>query len=131
MAIYPRIFTRATSKKTRSTPDYECHLMDRTYWHTMAWDAPRNLDSKYPKWQSVYYHFYRWSRNGTLNKINQALNQLVRIQAGRAAFPSLMCVDSQSVKLSTFIDAMRGLAVPRRMLIRKSMEEKDKPLSIR
>jgi transposase len=77
------------------------------------------LDSKYPKWQSVYYHFYRWSRNGTLDKINQALNQLVRIQAGRASLPSLICVDSQSVKLAPFIYEWRGLDANKKVNGRK------------
>ena len=44
----------------------------------------------------------------TIDTINGALNKLVRTQAGRAALPSLMCVDSQSVKLAPFIYERRG-----------------------
>ena len=84
-------------------------IINAILWIVRTGTQWRNLDSKYPKWQSVYYHFYRWSRNGTLDRINQGLNQLVRIQAGRSAFSSLMCVDSQSVKLAPFIYEWRGL----------------------
>jgi transposase len=83
-------------------------IMNAILWIVRTGTQWRNLDSKYPKWQSVYYHFYRWSRNGTFENINHALNKLARLQAGRAALPSLMCVDSQSVKLSPFIAEHRG-----------------------
>jgi transposase len=83
-------------------------VMNAILWLVRTGAQWRNLDSRYPKWQSVYYHFYRWSRDGTIEIINQALNKLVRLQAGRAALPSLMCVDSQSVKLSPFIAEWRG-----------------------
>ena len=84
-------------------------IMNGILWIVRSGSQWRNLDSKYPKWQSVYYHFYHWSRNGTIDTINRALNQLVRIKADRAALPSLMCVDSQSVKLSPFIAEWRGV----------------------
>jgi len=83
-------------------------IMNAILWIVRTGTQWRNLDSKYPKWQWVYYHFYRWSRNGTLERINQGLNQLVRIQAGRATLPSLMCVDSQWVKLAPFIYEWTG-----------------------
>jgi len=83
-------------------------IFNAILWIVRTGTQWRNLDSKYPKWQSVYYHFYRWSRNGTVDRINQALNQLVPIQAGRAPLPSLTCVDSQSVKLAVRIAKDRG-----------------------
>jgi len=94
-------------------------IINAILWIVRTGSQWRNLDSKYPKWQSVYYHFYRWSRNGTLERLNQALNQWVRIQAGRAAFPSLMCVDSQSVKLAPFIYEWRGLDANKKVNGRK------------
>ena len=88
-------------------------------WLVRSGSQWRNLESKYPKWQSVYYHFYRWSRNGTLEKINRALNSRIRLQAGRAALPSLMCIDSQSVKLAPFIGQHRGLDANKKVNGRK------------
>lgn len=94
-------------------------ILNAILWMVRSGSQWRNLESKYPKWQSVYYHFYRWSRNGTLENINQALNRLVRLQAGREALPSLMCVDSQSVKLAPFIAEHRGLDAHKKVNGRK------------
>jgi transposase len=94
-------------------------IMNAILWLVRTGVQWRHLESKYPPWQSVYYHFYRWSRNGTLEKINHALNKLVRLQAGRAALPSLMCVDSQSVKLSPFIAQHRGIDANKKINGRK------------
>ena len=33
----------------------------------------RALPLEYPPWSSVYYHFAKWSKNGTLEAINIAL----------------------------------------------------------
>lgn len=41
--------------------------------------------------------------------INDALNQSDRERQGKEPFPSLMCIDSQSVKLSPMIHEHRGL----------------------
>lgn len=68
----------------------------------------RNLPSSYPSWRAVNYYFEQWKRNGTLQRINDTLNQLDRQQQGKEAFPSLMCIDSQSVKLTPMIYEHRG-----------------------
>jgi transposase len=94
-------------------------IMNAMLWVVRTGAQWRNLDSKYPNWQSVYYHFYRWSRDGTLEIINRALNGLVRQQAGRAALPSLICADSQSVKLAPFIVEWRGLDANKKVNGRK------------
>jgi len=53
-----------------------------------------------PNWQAVYYYFDKWKTNGLLEKINLALNKLDRKSQGREEYPSILCIDSQSVKLS-------------------------------
>lgn len=60
----------------------------------------RNLPSEYPSWSSVYYHFAKWSQDGTLERINTALCQLDRLKRGRQATPTAALIDSQSVKTS-------------------------------
>ena len=56
------------------------------------------LPKEYPKYQSVYHHFARWSREGAWEAINTALREQVRLAAGREAQPSAASLDSQSVK---------------------------------
>ena len=43
-------------------------------------------------------YFRRWTRNGLWLKINAVLLARVRLEAGRQAQPSLIIIDSQSVK---------------------------------
>ncbi len=49
-------------------------------------------------WQTAYYYFRQWQKDGTWQKINDALRAEVRRQAGREAEPSAAILDSQSVK---------------------------------
>jgi transposase len=69
----------------------------------------RNLDSRYPKWTAVYRYFYIWSADGTFEEINAALNEIERQRQEKDATPSLVCIDSQSVKLAPMIFEERGL----------------------
>ena len=66
--------------------------IDRTgaSWRLMPHDLP--------KWQTVYTYFRKLSRDGTWQRINDALRARVRRKAGREAEPSLVIGDSQSVK---------------------------------
>jgi transposase len=57
----------------------------------------RALPHDFPPWESVYDHFRRWKREGTLERLHDALREQVRLQAGRATTPSLLIIDSQSV----------------------------------
>jgi len=68
----------------------------------------RNLPPNYPKWRAVYYYFDLWEKDGTTQRINLALNMADRITEGKEALPSLVCIDSQSIKLSPFICEDRG-----------------------
>ena len=65
---------------------------------------PRDL----PRWQSVAYYFYRWRRQGMIDWLNQQVNELDRLAAGREAQPSVLSIDSQSVKLGPRICEHRG-----------------------
>jgi len=58
----------------------------------------RYLPREYPPWSSVYYHFAKWSKGGTLEAINTALCKVDRGRRGRTESPSAALIDSQSVK---------------------------------
>ena len=79
----------------------------------------RNLPYEDLPWQSVYYYFQRWKADGTFELVNMALNKVDRLQAHREVFPSVVCVDSQSVKLAPMIWEERGLDVHKRVNGRK------------
>jgi transposase len=78
-------------------------------WITRTGAQWRNLDSSFPKWTAVYYYFYRWSRQGVLEQINLALNEMERLDLEKQRYPSLGIIDSQSVKLAPMIYEYRGI----------------------
>jgi len=61
----------------------------------IAWRA---LPHEYPPWQTVYHYFRAWRLDGTWERLNDELRQLVRERGGRNAQPSAAILDSQSAK---------------------------------
>jgi putative transposase len=58
----------------------------------------RMLPKDFPPWSTVHTWYRRWRQDGTWERINEALRQQVRRQAGRNPSPRASAVDSQSVK---------------------------------
>lgn len=58
----------------------------------------RYLPHDYPNYNSVYYHYRKWCKNGTWAHINTLLRQHLRQRSQRNADPSTAILDSQSVK---------------------------------
>lgn len=73
----------------------------------------------YPHWQAVYSYFDRWKAHGTPERINREWNKLDRRREKRQAYPSVFCVDSQSVQLALMICEYRGLDAYKRVNGRK------------
>lgn len=61
----------------------------------IAW---RLLPHEFPPWQTVYDYFRLWRIEGTWERINTALRERVRTDAGRDATPGGAIMDSQSAK---------------------------------
>ena len=58
----------------------------------------RMLPHDLPPWPTAHKYFKRWGRDGTLERIHDALRSKVRESEGRNASPSAAIIDSQSVK---------------------------------
>jgi putative transposase len=58
----------------------------------------RALPREFPPWSAVYYHYAKWRRTGTWERINAALRERHRIALGRAPQPTAAIIDSQSVR---------------------------------
>lgn len=84
-------------------------IFNALLWITRTGTQWRNLDSSFPHWKIVYYYFESWSKKGIVKQMCQTLNMTERIQLEREASPSLLIVDSQSVKLSPMIFENRGI----------------------
>lgn len=52
----------------------------------------------FPPWESVYDHYRRWKKDGTLERVHDLLRRHVRIAEGREPTPSVGVLDSQSAQ---------------------------------
>lgn len=59
----------------------------------------RALPCDFPAWETVYGYFRLWVKLGVWEQVNAVLVQAVRQSEGRQDEPSLVIIDSQSVKL--------------------------------
>lgn len=58
----------------------------------------RLLPREYPPWPLVFYHFRKWRRDGTWERVNRLLRERRRVATGRTPQPSAAIVDSQTAR---------------------------------
>ena len=100
-------------------------IVNAIFWILRTGSQWRNLPDRYPKWQSVYYYFSKWKKDGTLIGLNSCLNMMLREQEGKEATPSAVSIDSQSIKKAPFVSEDTGVDVHRGAGIRRLMVESD------
>jgi len=56
------------------------------------------LPKDFAPWESVYYYFRKWKRDGLIEETHDVLVERIRTGIGKKPTPSVGIVDSQSVK---------------------------------
>jgi transposase len=79
----------------------------------------RELDSKYPPWQSVYYHFGQFKIRGIWEELLGSLAVKERVGQKREETPSRLAIDSHSIKIRQFIEEETGVEGNKRINGRK------------
>ena len=85
-------------------------IVSAILYHVRAGGSWRMLPKDLPPWETVYGYFRDWGKDGTLDRIHDALREQVRTKHERRnPEPSAGIVDSQSVKgADTVPKATRG-----------------------
>jgi transposase len=94
--LAPRLPAALPGGRPRTHPTRE--LVDAMRYVLRGGIAWRALPHDYPPWQTVYHYFRAWRRDGTWERLNDELRELVRERAGRPVQPSAAILDSQSVR---------------------------------
>jgi putative transposase len=94
-------------------------VADAVFYLLRSGCAWRMLPKEYPPWQTVYYHFRKWPRDGRLRQAHDRLREVVREAEGRERDPSGAVIDSQAVKGTGVGGPERGYDGAKRLSGRK------------
>ncbi len=75
----------------------------------VQWRELTKVSTIYPPWQTVYYHFRQFKLRGIWEQLLDSLVVAERKRQDRDGTPSLLAIDSQSVKIMQFIQEQTGI----------------------
>ena len=96
--ICDKILKATLSRRGRPPIDSHRETLDTIFYRMRAGCQWRNLPHDFPRWDRIYATYHRWVEEGTWKKIHDALCCEVRKKNNRETTPSVVIIDSQSVK---------------------------------
>lgn len=85
----------------------------------LQWRELAKAGDSYPPWQTVYYHFRQFKLRGVWEELLDCLIVKERKRQERVETPSLLAIDSQTVKIMQFIQEETGIDGHKRINGRK------------
>jgi transposase len=98
VAPFARAAAETLGKGRRRSPQQQRELLNAMVYVVHTGFQWRELPHDFPAWQTVCGYFYDLGAAGVWTTINNHLRRGVRQQAERDPEPSVVIVDSQSVK---------------------------------
>lgn len=106
--------------KDKRKRKYTCRLLFNAIFYLVKTGCQwRMLPHDYPKWQTVYFYFSRWKRDGTLERIQRVLVEQQRRKVGRQSEPTVGILDAQSAKTTMVAGEQRGFDAGKKVKGRK------------
>jgi len=86
-------------------------ILEAIFWLNYTDLQWRELEKRIgtPPWQTVYYHFRQLKKRGIWEQLLDSLVVVERKRQNREASPSLLAIDSQTIKIMQFIDQETGI----------------------
>src|SRR4051795_9164299 len=81
--------------RTTQNPQSTRKILDAVFYVLKSGCPWRLLPREFPPWETVYCWFRKWAMNGTFERLNAALREVVRSRLGRDPLPSAGIADSQ------------------------------------
>jgi putative transposase len=94
--VVSRLLPKGSGKGRR--PKDPRWVLDAILYVTVTGCQWRQVPHDFPNWKTVYNTFWRWRRDGVIERVHDALREKARKAVGKKPTPTAAVIDSKSVR---------------------------------